>query len=74
MNVWHRFYSFIGYKIEIRVESPAFQAHLKRLSNLLDDGEYNLFQKEYKEACRLYDANDPELIRLSAFASFMTEE
>lgn len=67
-KIIHRFYNWFGYSVEIRIQSPDFQKRLKRLSNLLDDRQYEVFQKEYEDTCKLYDRNDVELIRLSWLA------
>jgi hypothetical protein len=73
-DVLHRFYSFFGYSVEIRIQSPTFQADLKKLGRLAESGPLSTFKTEHGKACKRYDQNDPELIRLNTFAEFMSDD
>lgn len=69
-GAWHRFYSLFGYSIEIRIQSPTFQADLRNLERLVDDRRYPDFRIEHARCVRLY-GDDPELVRIDTLASFL---
>ena len=73
MKIVERWYNFLGYHIHIRVEPDEFKKTLRRLSDLLDDGDDEVFKKEIDLAYRKY-GYDAELIRISTLYQFLNDE
>lgn len=66
MRVIHKFFSVLGFKIEVKIEDKEFQDTLRKLHNLIDDEKWVQAKEVYDRLHRLYP-DYPEVIRAGWF-------
>ena len=73
-RIFERWYNVFGYEIHIRVVPKHFKDGFKTLANLIHDGKWSEFDCELEKFTKIYDINDPDIIRLLYLKEFMEDD
>lgn len=62
-----------GYEVHLRILPDEFKADEKHISNLIDNNKFDEAKVALETAYKRWGHNDPDLIRLGTFHSFMKD-
>jgi len=73
LRVWQRWHNFFGHTLHLRFEPKAFKDDVRTIESLFNGDRYEEARELVEAAYRRWGC-DAEIVRLSTFFSFMTDE